>query len=295
MCPPRPCWSGGPRPAPGSTRSCATARTWILIWRMIAGGWRVRYDPAAEVRHAEPGRWRRVLARRFRYGRSAAPLARRHPGPGAAAGPAGVAGRRGDRPAGPAAHHRAGRLRRRHRPAGLAAARLGHRRPGRARADGRVRAAHLARRRPVERPVRAPGRRGRPRLARRAARPRRGPRQPGRRLALAALLAGAPAAAWLRGRPRLDPVRFTLAYLADEAAYGAGVYRGALDERLADPLLPRLAWRPPAAPGVTKHVSWPPWSNLTGPPRHDLEMTRLSTADPVWQGKWRAAPLPLRA
>jgi hypothetical protein len=66
----------------------------------------------------------------------------------------------------------------------------------------------------------------------------------GRRLALAALLAGAPAAAWLRGRPRLDPVRFTLAYLADEAAYGAGVYRGALAERLADPLLPRFAWRP---------------------------------------------------
>ena len=45
-------------------------------------------------------------------------------------------------------------------------------------------------------------------------------------------------------RPRLDPVRFTLGYLADEAAYGAGVYRGALAERLAAPLLPRLAWRP---------------------------------------------------
>jgi hypothetical protein len=66
----------------------------------------------------------------------------------------------------------------------------------------------------------------------------------GRRLALAALLAGPPAAAWRRGRPRLDPVRFTLAYLADEAAYGAGVCRGAAAERLAGPLLPRLAWRP---------------------------------------------------
>ena len=49
--------------------------------------------------------------------------------------------------------------------------------------------------------------------------------------------------AW-RGRPGLDPVRFTLAYLADEAAYGAGVYRGAVTEHLAAPLLPRLAWRP---------------------------------------------------
>jgi mycofactocin system glycosyltransferase len=51
-----------------------------LIWRMIAAGWRVRYDPAVEVRHVEPGRWAAVLARRFRYGNSAAPVARRHPG-----------------------------------------------------------------------------------------------------------------------------------------------------------------------------------------------------------------------
>ena len=66
----------------------------------------------------------------------------------------------------------------------------------------------------------------------------------GRRLALACLLAGPPASAWLSGRPRLDPVRFALGYLADEAAYGAGVYRGAAAERLAAPLLPRLAWLP---------------------------------------------------
>jgi mycofactocin glycosyltransferase len=66
----------------------------------------------------------------------------------------------------------------------------------------------------------------------------------GRRAALASLLAGPPAAAWLRSRPRLDPVRFALGYLADEAAYGAGVYRGAAAERLAAPLLPRIAWRP---------------------------------------------------
>jgi len=67
-----------------------------LIWRMIDAGWRVRYDPGAEVGHVEPDRWVTVLARRFRYGSSAAPLARRHPGrvpplivqawPGAAAG-----------------------------------------------------------------------------------------------------------------------------------------------------------------------------------------------------------------
>jgi hypothetical protein len=66
----------------------------------------------------------------------------------------------------------------------------------------------------------------------------------GRRLALASLLAGPPVAAWMRSRPRLDPFRFALGYLADEAAYGAGVYRGAITERLAAPLLPRFAWRP---------------------------------------------------
>ncbi len=65
-----------------------------------------------------------------------------------------------------------------------------------------------------------------------------------RRLALAALLAGPPLAEWRRIRPDLGLVPFTLGYLADEAAYGAGVYRGAAAERLLAPLLPRLAWRP---------------------------------------------------
>jgi mycofactocin glycosyltransferase len=51
-----------------------------LVWRLHATGWRVRYDPAAKVRHLEPDRWAAVLGRRFRYGNSAAPLARRHPG-----------------------------------------------------------------------------------------------------------------------------------------------------------------------------------------------------------------------
>jgi hypothetical protein len=57
----------------------------------------------------------------------------------------------------------------------------------------------------------------------------------GRWLALASLLAGPPATAWLRSRPRLDPVRFALGYLADEAAYGTGVYRGAAAERPSSP------------------------------------------------------------
>jgi mycofactocin system glycosyltransferase len=216
-----------------------------LIWRMIAAGWRVRYDPAAEVRHSEPGRWRRMLARRFRYGRSAAPLARRHPGlvPPLVlqAWPAAVlAGLLARRPVIALAAYAAGtgQLARLVRGWGIPARDL----PGPMAASvlhtwlgaGRWSAQYALP--PVAAGLAWPGRRrghgGNP------------GHRAGRRLALAALLAGAPAAAWLRGRPRLDPVRFTLAYLADEAAYGAGVYRGALAERLADPLLPRLAWRP---------------------------------------------------
>jgi mycofactocin glycosyltransferase len=64
-----------------------------LVWRLHDRGWRVRYDPRVVVAHARPARrsaWtaRRfdaaldgdLLARRFRYGTSAAPLAQRHPG-----------------------------------------------------------------------------------------------------------------------------------------------------------------------------------------------------------------------
>jgi mycofactocin system glycosyltransferase len=47
-----------------------------LVWRLVDAGWRVRYDPRVVVHHEE----RRTIARRFRYGMSAAPLARRHPG-----------------------------------------------------------------------------------------------------------------------------------------------------------------------------------------------------------------------
>jgi mycofactocin system glycosyltransferase len=211
-----------------------------LVWRMIGAGWRVRYDPAAEVRHAEPRRWTAVLARRFRYGSSAAPLARRHPGqvpplilqawPAAA-----VAALLARRPAAAVAAYGAGlsQLVRLLQDWGVPA--RGVLRPM---ADS-VRQTWLGAGQwsiQFALPAVAAG------LARPGGRTCR--TRVGRRLALASLLAGPPAAAWLRARPRLDPVRFTLGYLADEAAYGAGVYRGALAERLAEPLLPRIAWRP---------------------------------------------------
>jgi len=50
-----------------------------LVWRLTAAGHRVRYVPQVRVQHHEPVGWRGLLVRRFRYGRSAAPLAQRHP------------------------------------------------------------------------------------------------------------------------------------------------------------------------------------------------------------------------
>lgn len=51
-----------------------------LVWRLHAQGWRVRYEPAARVRHEHPvsvGAWAR---RRYQYGTSGGQLGRRHPG-----------------------------------------------------------------------------------------------------------------------------------------------------------------------------------------------------------------------
>lgn len=224
-----------------------------LVWRLAEAGWRVRYDPSASISHAEPVTWARLLARRFRYGCSAAPLARRHPGqvpplilqawPAAA-----VAALLARRPAVALAAYGAGtgqlvRLLR-----GWDVPPKGVLRPM---ADsvlqtwlgtGRwtiqyalpLAAASLAR---------PGGRTARTRL--------------GRRLAVASLLVGPPIAEWRRIRPTMPAAAFSFGYLADEVAYGAGVYRGAAAEKLLSPLLPTVAWRPlgkaPAAPrpGVT--------------------------------------------
>jgi len=57
----------------------------------------------------------------------------------------------------------------------------------------------------------------------------------GRRLAVVSLLAGPPIAEWRRSRPSMHAAAFSLGYLADEMAYGAGVYRGAAAQRPAQP------------------------------------------------------------
>jgi mycofactocin glycosyltransferase len=51
-----------------------------LVWRLDEAGWSCRYEPAVEVEHRPRSTWRAWLRQRIDYGSSAAPLARRHPG-----------------------------------------------------------------------------------------------------------------------------------------------------------------------------------------------------------------------
>jgi mycofactocin system glycosyltransferase len=210
-----------------------------LVWRLTEAGWRVRYDPGVRVGHREPASRAALLRRRFRYGSSAAPLARRHPGavaplvlqPWPAITMAALLARR---PAVAAAAFGISTM--------LLARRL---------RDNDLPATGLAR--PMASGVaqtwlgtgRWCGQFAWPVLLLVLARPG-GPTagtRCGRRLAAASLLAGPPLADWARRRD-VGPVRFTARALADQAAYGAGVYAGCLRERLISPVLPVVTARP---------------------------------------------------
>ena len=51
-----------------------------LAWRLRRAGWRIRYDPSVAVAHDDPASLGGRLRRRYAYGTSVGPLARRHPG-----------------------------------------------------------------------------------------------------------------------------------------------------------------------------------------------------------------------
>jgi mycofactocin glycosyltransferase len=183
-----------------------------LVWRLHDRGWRVRYDPRVHVRHREPPTYRGRLARRFRYGTSAAPLSRRHPGRLA-----------------PAVIHPV---------PGLAVALILARRPRAATAVLVAQAALLinkgvppktAARWSVEATAhtflgaaRAAGTLAAPALLRHHR----------------AILAAPHLANWLREKPPVDPLRWTVLSLADDAAYGAGVHAGCLAHHTVEPLIP---------------------------------------------------------
>lgn len=200
-----------------------------LVWRLVDAGRHVRYDPAVVVWHDEPSTWRALLARRFRYGTSAGPLARRHPdrlapvelrpGPAVAAILA-LAG--WPAVAAVAVAAQAGSL-----AAAVTGRGLPSWLPWRWSVEGTawtvVGLAHAAT--TIGTPV----------LVLVALRSRRAARG-------SLLLAVIPAfVEWRRRRPPLDPTRWILASLADDLAYGAGVWVGCVRARSLRPLLPLLA------------------------------------------------------
>lgn len=57
------------------------------------------------------------------------------------------------------------------------------------------------------------------------------------------LLLAPPIATWLTRRPRLDPIRFVAGRLADDVAYGLGVWSGSIRAGTSVPLRPALSVR----------------------------------------------------
>jgi hypothetical protein len=206
-----------------------------LIWRLHQGGWRIRYDPTVRIGHTEPTTWRGLLSRRIRYGTSAAPLALRHP-----------------TSAPPLVLHPW--------PALTVGALLARRPALAAAAFGLANLTMIRTLRKADVPTRGVLRAmaiavyqtwlGTGRYSTQFATPvliglitRRGPHRWGRRIAATSLLLGPPLAAWAQRRPTLDPVRFTIATLADDIAYGTGVWAGCLTHRTSIPLRPAVTWR----------------------------------------------------
>ena len=202
-----------------------------LVWRLLAAGHRVRYDPDAQVLHHEPGTWSTWLRRRYRYGTSAGELARRHgdraaplviaPAPAATVALA-LAG--APALAGAVAVTTAWRLRRRLRAAHVPA-------------HDATRAALVAPAATALAASRWTTQLWAPLLLTAGARSRRA------RLAVAAAICAPPAVEWLVRRPAVDPLRWTVAFWADDAAYGLGVWRGCVRARTARALLPALPRR----------------------------------------------------
>jgi mycofactocin system glycosyltransferase len=205
-----------------------------LVWRLHTRGWRIRYDPAVQVSHHEPATWLSLLARRRRYGTSAAPLALRHsryipamvlhPWPAMT-----VAALLARRPvaAGTAfavsvltksrmlqAHELPTSDVLRVNATAVAMTWLG---------GGRYLTQYAS---PLLVALMLPG----------------GRRRWGRRAAAASLLLGPSLAAWATRRPAVDPIRYAAVALAEDIAYGAGVWAGCIQHRTVRPLRPVVSW-----------------------------------------------------
>jgi len=204
-----------------------------LVWRLHGAGWRCRYEPTSVACHRTRTTVRSWLTQRFGYGTSAAPLAARHPG---ALAPVRMSGwsaatwapvlagvpMLGVLIAGGTALALVRKLRTVPPLEALRLAGLGNL------YAGRLLAATLTR---AWWPVAAVA----ALCSRRA-----------RRIVFAAaavtLIDG-----WRRERPEVDPLRYSALRIADDLAYGAGVWSGSWRERRLDALLPSFEAWPPRA------------------------------------------------
>jgi mycofactocin system glycosyltransferase len=226
-----------------------------FVWRLVAAGWTVRYEPRAVVHHPMRRGWQAWLRQRYRYGTSAAPLARRH---GRAVAPAVVspwtaaawalvaAGQPvlGAVAAGSSVAALATRLPRRntgHRAATATGGEDDRDTGGRAEPGVRsiplveaVRLAGVGHGRGGLALARAVRRAWAPVAVLLAVTSRRS------RPALAAVVVVPGLLDWVERRPRLDPARFVALGLADDLAYAAGVWAGCARERSGRSLEPDL-------------------------------------------------------
>jgi mycofactocin system glycosyltransferase len=202
-----------------------------LVWRLVAAGWDVRYVPASTAAHAGPTTARSWLTRRAFYGTTAGPLARRHPD---ALAPL-------------------------HTSSWTAAtwALAGTRRPVLALATLGASILLLAQRleRLVDDPLAvattiAGGGTAKSALPALSGLSRAW--SPGLLLGLLFRRTRRPSALallvpalhdYIADPGQLDPARYVATHVADDLAYGAGVWRGCLHSRTLRPLTPRIAWR----------------------------------------------------
>jgi mycofactocin system glycosyltransferase len=205
-----------------------------LVWRLDEADWSVRYQPTARVAHRHRTRPLAWARRRFDYGTSAGALALRHPG---ALAPVETSGWSiatwgliaSGHPFGGAAATGATAVMLSKKldtldqplPAAAQLAARGHLAVGRSFAQALLRPFW-----PITLALLA--------------------LVPNRRFRLTVATAAlAPAVIdWVRQRPDLDPVSYVLCRVADDLAYGAGVWVGSLRAGTLDPLIPEL-------------VSWP--------------------------------------
>ena len=214
-----------------------------VVWRLVESGWDVRYEPSSRVHHDGPRSVVSWLGRRAFYGTTAGPLARRHPGSLA--------------------------------PLRSSAWTLGvwalvvARKPVIAAGALAISIGALSRKLDglVEHPLTVAARiagRGTVASALPAWHGLARAWSPAWALALcwrrtrsaAALAMLLPASGdWVAHRAGLDPVRYAALRVADDLAYGSGVWLGCLQARTLAPLVPHIAWTAPA--GRSNHDGVP--------------------------------------